>query len=182
MTARKTVAAKKAARKTTPRKTAVAKNTPDSGKASKPRAAILDDAPAGKTVTDPRDIGKSVNGRTDMSGSTPDLPAADSGIPARMTKTEIEKVAADAARKGNPAPAHLVADPIMAKQNEDLELRRRPATKGAEEEVDVVVPRGFTLTIGNGPVNIAAGTTRLPKSQATHKYSIANGVTLKKSK
>ncbi len=182
MTARKTAAAKKPAAKSAARKTASAKNTQDgAAKTGKARAAILDDvaAPKGGTARDPRDTGKSAEVRPDMSGNTPALPGPDAGMPKRMTQDEIEKVADDAARKGNPAPAHLVADPVMAKQNEDLEVRRRAKTKGTEEEVDVVVPRGFTLTIGAGPVVIAAGTTRLPRSHAEHKYSIANGVTLK---
>lgn len=69
------------------------------------------------------------------------------------------------------------------------ELKRRIADKqqalaaGAATQEDPLVfcnvPRAFKLRLNDQTTrNIAAGTTKLPTSWATHWYSVANGVTL----
>lgn len=81
-----------------------------------------------------------------------------------------------------PTAAPRAADPRDAttppEQSQEEEVAPRPRKRRADEDlVSVSVPRAFRLTLDTGAVvEIQPGIQDLPREQAEHPYSAANGV------
>lgn len=74
-----------------------------------------------------------------------------------------------------PVPAALIQDPALRAKVEE-EAQRKAEADGF---VIAVVPKGFELTRdGHVPIKYGPGTQRMPKNDANHWFSKAQGVTI----